>query len=553
MEIVVVDWVNSTFADAVDWAATTHGNRTAVVHNTRRLTYRELADRARNLAKGLLGQGLRPGDKVGLWAADSIEWMVARWAVPAMGCVLVPINTRFLGSELAYVLKQADIRALIIGEGFRDTSFDNVLSTIVPDLAAQKPGRWDVEAFPELRLVVGIGAGHGPGAVPFNEIEQRGAKESHLDVLLTGAQRSVTAHDVAQIMYTSGTTSFPKGAMIGHGPVLQNNFNTIARQNLTVEDCYLATVPLFSATGTAFTLSSFLAGGRVVLMDRFSPEKFCDLVEEEKVTGSFFLDPIVQDLQAYSRIGQRNLSSLRMGVGAPLGERLFRWLAVECGISGLAGVYGLSETSNAVSRGANDEPLETRVTTCGRPVPGVEVRIANVETGALQAAGEAGEIQVRGYTVMQGYYRKPEETAASFTQDGWLKTGDLGTLTETGHLLFKGRIKEMMKSGGFNVSTLEVEEFMKGIPQIKQVMVVGVPDPRFGEAGYAFVETREGASIAPEAIISHCKAHMAGYKVPRYVEFVTEWPLTSTGKVKKLWLKEQAARRLQEVLAAKAN
>ncbi|MGE0154213.1 MAG: class I adenylate-forming enzyme family protein [Reyranellaceae bacterium] len=549
----MADWVNRTFAEAMDWAARTHGGRTAVVHNDRRLTYGALADRARNLAKGLLGLGLRPGDKVGLWAADSIDWMVARWAVPAMGCVLVPINTRFLGSELSYVLKQADIRALIMGEGFRGTSFSNVLAGIVPDLAAQKPGRWAVEAFPELRLVVGIGAGHGPGVVPFEEIEQRGAAESGLDILLADARRSVAARDVAQIMYTSGTTSFPKGAMIGHGAVLQNNFNTLARQKLTAEDCYLATIPLFSATGTAYTLSSFFAGGRVVLMDRFSPERFCDLVEEEKVTGSFFLDPIVQDLQAYPRIGQRNLRSLRLGVGAPLGERLFRWLAVDCGIGGLAGAYGLSETSNAATRGAPDEPLETRVTTCGRPLPGIEMRIAHIETGAPQAVGEAGEIQVRGYTLMQGYYKKPEETAASFTADGWLKTGDLGALTESGHLLFKGRIKEMMKSGGFNVSTLEVEEFMKGIPQIKQVTVVGVPDPRFGEAGYAFVETREGASIAPEAIIGHCKAHMAGYKVPRYVEFVSEWPLTSTGKIKKLWLKEQAARRVQQGNLRKAD
>jgi fatty-acyl-CoA synthase len=550
---LVADWVNSTFADALEWAARTHDGRVAVIHNERRLTYRELADRACNLAKGLIGLGLQPGDKVGLWAADSIDWMVARWAVPVMGCVLVPINTRFLGSELAYVLKQAEIVALIMGEGFRETSFYNVLQGIAPELAAQKPGSLAVEAFPRLRLVVGIGSVQGSGVVAMEEIEERGARGGRLDSLLADARGTVAAQDVAQIMYTSGTTSFPKGAMIAHGPVLQNNHNTLARQKLTAEDCYLATIPLFSASGTAYTLSSFFAGGKLVLMDRFSAERFCDLVEEEKVTGSFFLDPIVQDLQAYPRIGQRDLSSLRVGVGAPLGERLFRWLAVDCGIRGVAGVYGLSETSNAVTRGAPDEPLETRITTCGRPVPGVELRIAHVDTGALLGAGEAGEIQVRGYTVMKGYYRKPEETAASFTVDGWFRTGDLGALTESGHLLFKGRIKEMMKSGGFNVSTLEVEEFMKNIAGIKQVMVVGVPDERFGEAGYAFVETSGGVTIAPEAIIAHCKAHMAGYKVPRYVEFVSEWPLTSTGKVKKLWLKEQAASRIRQGIQEKAG
>lgn len=536
-------WAQSTFADAIEWAVRMHGNRTAVVHNGQRLSYAALANRVTDFAKGLLELGLRPNDKIGLWAADGIDWLVARWAVPMMGGVLVPINTRFRDSELGYALKQADIRALIMGPGFRGASFPQILAELVPDFAAQSPRRWTVEGFPELANVIGIGSAHAASVLEMAEVEDRGRKGSHLDTRLAEARNSLGPDNIAQIMYTSGTTSFPKGAMIAHGPVLQNNFNTLARQNLGNGDCYLATIPLFSATGTAYTLSSFFTGGKLVLMDRFTPEGFCDLVEEEKVTVSFFLDPIVQDLQKYARIGQRDLTSLRTGAGAPLSERLFRWLASDCGISGLSSAYGLSETSNAAARGDHRDPFEIRATTCGRPVPGVELRIAHLETGAILPAGEAGEIQVRGYTVMKGYYRKAEETAASFTEDGWLKTGDLGALNDTGHLLFKGRIKEMMKPGGFNVSTLEIEEFIKGIPGIKQAVVVGVPDSRFGEAGYVYVEASDGAQLSPEAIIGHCKAHMAGFKVPRYVEFVADWPLTSTGKIRKLALKEQAALR----------
>tara|TARA_R110000787_G_scaffold131798_12_gene243932 strand:+ start:35231 stop:36889 length:1659 start_codon:yes stop_codon:yes gene_type:complete len=535
------EWRDHTFSQALDWGRSTHGSRLAIVAGTHRLTFAELAERAESLARGLIESGVRHGDCVALWSSDCLEWLLARWAVPAIGAILVPMNTRFRDEEIRYILGQSDARALIMSKGIPSVNYYDILSRIDPSVPAYVQGDWSSDIFPALKLVIGIGHNMPASVKPFADVETQGRDLLAGDNVYQSFADKCAPTDVAQLMYTSGTTSFPKGAMVCHGPLLQNNFNTIARMRLDHNDRYLASVPLFSATGTSFTLSPFLAGASIVLMEEgFNAERFCQLVEAEKVTMSFYVEPIVRDLKNFPDLSEYDLSTLRTGTGAPLRAESFRWLTEDLGAEHLTNVYGLSETSNAVCRSFWSDPLEDRIACCGRPMLDVKIRIADPETDDDLGCGSMGEIQVNAYTVSPGYYKMPEETAASRSADGWLKTGDLGVLREDGQLLFKGRIKEMIKPGGFNVATLEVEDFIKRMPGIKEVALVGVPDERMGEIGYVYIETEEQANVTSEDVIAYCKSQIAGYKVPRYVSFIKDWPTTGSGKIRKLDLRDRA-------------
>jgi len=535
------DWHSKTFWDALQWGEREHGDRIAIVCGSERVSFSNLAQRARAFARSLMEYGVQSGDTVALWSPDCVEWLVARWAVTAMGAVLVPVNTRFRDEEISFILKQSQAKALIVSTGAKGVSYFDILEQIEPDFRGYSPDEWQSRELPDLSLVVGIGDDLPSSVVRFSDLEADGCGLADSDSVFDDCVKKITKDDIAQIMYTSGTTSFPKGAQVRHGALLQNNFNTIARMNLGPEDRYLAPVALFSATGTSFTLSPFLAGAAIVLMkDGFSAQKFCELVEAEGITMSFYVEPIVRDLKNYADLDKHDLSTLRTGTGAPLQRETFLWLVEDLGVSDLTNVYGLSETSNAVCRSFWNDPLEDRIVTCGHPMPGIKIRIADPETDEEINGDEMGEIQVNSYTVMPGYFNMPDETAATMTADGWLKTGDLGTIRSDGQLTFRGRFKEMIKPGGFNVATLEVESFIKGVPGVIEVAVVGVPDERMGEIGYAYVETAADAKVEADTIIQHCRAHIASYKVPRYVEFVKDWPLTGSGKIKKLTLGEQA-------------
>ena len=535
-------WIDRTFADALAFGREVHGGREAFVAGNVRLSFTDLAREADRFAAGLLAAGIGRGDKVGVWLPDGPEWMIARWAVPSIGAVLVPINTRFRDTDLRYVLKQSDCCALVMRMSERNVDYASILALAVErDPRTQDPRHWRLDTMPQLRTVIGVGGDLAPSMIPFDEVAHAG-DGAEAQAALANARAALRADDVAQILYTSGTTSFPKGAMVRHGALLQNNFNNAARMRLSAEDRFLASAPLFSATGTSYTLYSFLSGAAVVVGDRFTAESFCAVVERERITATFFVEPMVHDLRAIDRSRFR-LDSLRTGTGSPLSAASFRWIVEELGVKDFTAAYGMSETSNAIARSHCDEPLEDRITTCGLPVPGVELRIDDVDSGAPLPVATVGEIRIRGFPIMAGYYNMPEETAKAIDVDGWLHTGDLGELRADGRLVYRGRLKEMIKPNGFNVATLEVEEFIKTLPGVREVVLVGIPDERSGEVGYAYVETHPGVELAADEIVQYCKRHIASYKVPRGVEFVTDWPRTSTGKVRKLELRDRARQR----------
>jgi fatty-acyl-CoA synthase len=532
-------WLDRTFADALAWGAATYRDAPAFICGDVRTGYAELAERADAFAAGLLAHGITAGDKVGLWLPDCLEWIVARWAIPSIGAILVPINTRFRDVDLRYVLQQSDCRALIMQARHRNVDYRSILDAATSGWAPRDPASRP-ESMPFLSTLIGVGAGLPEGAIAFDDVSRRGASVPRAG--LDAARRGLSPTDVAQILYTSGTTSFPKGAMVRHGALLENNFNNAARMRFGPDDRFLASAPLFSATGTSYAIYSFLSGAAIVVGDGFTPESFCQLVERERITATFFVEPMVHDLKNFAGRFAYSLGTLRTGTGSPLSAASFRWIVEELGLSDFTAAYGLSESSNAVVRSDWNEPLEDKIATCGLPMPGIELRIDDLATGSPVGPGLIGEIRIRGFNVMAGYYRMPEQTARAIDAEGWLHTGDLGELRADGRLVYRGRLKEMIKPSGFNVATLEVEEFIKTIAGVREVALVGVPDERTGEAGYAFVELHPGAELDAQRIIAHCRQHIASYKVPREVEFVTEWPRTSTGKLQKLALKERAAK-----------
>ncbi|TMS57362.1 AMP-binding protein [Imbroritus primus] len=543
-------WVERTFGDALLWASREYGSREAVVYGADRISFTQLADRVRAFARGLIAQGIESGEHVALWMADRPDWLVARWAIPMIGAVLVPVNTRFREKDVGYVLAQSDARTLIVQHGaVRGVRYLDILERLEPGLATQPQGAWQCKEMPELRRVIGLQADEStplPDSITsFAAIEAAG-KALLDDGVLEQRVASVKPGDVAQILYTSGTTSFPKGAMVCHGPLLQNNAYAAWCFGFDTKDRYLASVPLFTATGTGYTLALWLSGATMVIdSNPYDVHNFCTIIERERITASFFVDTIVQDLKGYAARDTHDLSSLRVGYGAPLPTASFLWLVNTLGVHDMIGTYGMSETTNAVSRTRYGDPLDKRAHTNGRPCAGVQVRIVDIDTETALPPGKVGEIRVAGYTVMPGYYKRPDENAKTFDAEGWLRTGDLGELDADGYLIYRGRVKEMIKPSGFNVATQEIEEFLQTYPGVRQAVVVGVPDARLGEVAYAYVETLAGADVSAEALIRYCKDNIASYKAPRYVEFVTEWPLTGSQKIKKLELKTRANATLQ--------
>jgi len=472
---------------------------------------------------------------------DSLEWVIARWAVPYVGAILVPLNTRLRGKDLEFILKQSDSSVLIFQDRFSNFNYLETLSVALhTDFSAPSQGEIGGDDFPKLKKIIVVSDQSHQGMDAFSDIEASGAERLGQDTDLADARSRVEASDVAQILYTSGTTALPKGAMVCHGPLLQNNTASYQRMNMTKEDRFLASVPLFSATGTSYNLALTLVGGAIIILDRFSAENFCNKVEEHRVSLTFFLDTIVQDLKHYPGIDNHDLSSLRTGTGAPLSAESFDYLAEKIGITQLTGVYGMSETSNAVCRTFYNDPIEVRRETSGSPVPGAEITIINTQTGEPAAAGEIGEIRVSGFMVMSGYYNRPDENAATFDEQNRLRTGDLGKFTSGGQVAYCGRLKDMIKPSGFNVSTQEIEGYLKAIPGIAEASVVGVPDQRLGEVAFAFIEVVAGKTVLPEDVIQHCRNEIATYKVPRYVHIIQSWPRTSTGKIQKQQLKTRA-------------
>jgi len=519
-----------TLPDLLDEIAARDPAREFIVGGTERLSYEETRARVRQVAKGLLTLGVKRGDKVALLMPNRPEWLLIDFAVTLLGATLVPISTWSRARELAYMLDHSDATTLVTVERFAGQDYLGMLA----DLGG--PGS---ERLPNLRRVVVVGCADAP--VRFDEILNSSSTVE--DAEIDAAQRTVGPDDVAYILYTSGTTSTPKGVQLRHGGLVENMWNIGERQHLTPADRMWMGISLFWSFGGANALLTVMThGGSIVLQESFDAAAALELIERERCTVYYGTPNIALALTEHPDRTRRDLSSLR--TGAAIGPPSAMQMVMDLGAREICNVYGLTECyGNCAVTDAHD-PADKRLATVGTPLPGMEIRIVDRQTRRSSPPGEVGEILVRGH-LTPGYYKDTERNAIAFDADGFLVTGDLGLIGDDGYLRFRGRIKEMVKSGGINVAPLEVEEVLLGHPAVEQAYVVGLPDPRREEILAAVVVLREGHDAEPEALRTFCKEALAAYKVPQQFCLLRrdELPVTDTGKVQKL--------RLAEMLAAK--
>jgi len=504
------------------------GNRLAVVDGDTRLTYAELYDATRSFAGALVATGVQPGERVAIWSFNSAEWIVAAIGLLRAGAVLVPINTRFKGPEAHDILRRSRARVLVTVTDFLGTDYVAMLR--------------DTGELPDLHTVV---VAHGPvlaGTVGWAEFRDRADQASLVTADATAD--AIGPDDVSDILFTSGTTGAPKGVVMTHGRTLCVATDWVRMTGLSNIDRYLMVNPYFHMFGLkAGILASVAAGATMLPEPVFEVDRVLTRVAEERVSVLPGPPTLYQSILDHPDRDRHDLSSLRVAVSgsADIPVELIRRIDEELPFSLIVTGYGLTEAGTATSTSSDDD-VAAIATTVGRPRPGFELRIADTGAGK-PSAGEAGEILLRGASVMSHYLDDPSATAAAMTDDGWLHTGDIGLIDDAGRLRIVGRSKDMFIVGGFNAYPAEIENVLLRHPDIQHVAVIGVPDERLGEVGMAFVVRRAGGGAGEADIIEWSRAQMANYKAPRFVEFVDQLPMTATGKVQKELLRDRARRR----------
>jgi fatty-acyl-CoA synthase len=527
-----------TLGSLPERAARRWGAREALAFQGRRWTFADLAAGVDRVARGLVALGVEPGERVALWLVNRPEWIEAAFAVMRIGAVLVPVNTRLRTDDVGYVLEQSGAATLIVAERSGPVDYLGMVRALVPLDAAGDPPR-----LPALRHIVLLAGVPQPGTLDWAGLLAAG--EAVSPAALRARADAVDPEDLAFLMYTSGTTGFPKGVMHAHR-LIRNVTDRAFRLAITEHDAIMMYLPLFHLF--AFSegmLTSMLTGARQVLTEGFDADESLALIERERATIVHGFDTHFKELGDAHARRPRDVSSIRTGILAagmssstPIARaarRLFGPL-----VSG----YGMSEFGVGAAIGALDSTEEQSCEASGYPAPGYEIRIVDPATGRDRPAGTPGEILVRGYTLMRGYHERPEATAAAIDADGWMHTGDMGVLRPDGHLRFMGRYKDMLKIGGENVDPMEVEAFLMGHPAVDVAAVVSYPDARLSEVGVAFVRCRPGHALTEDELLAHCRGRIASFKIPRAVLFVDDFPMTGSGKIQKVHLRQEALRRL---------
>lgn len=529
--MIVAHWERQVLATALARQAAARPDAEALVIAGRRLTWAGLAREVGRMAAGLRALGIRRGDHVAVLMGNSLEWVTFFYAAATVGAVTVPVNTRFKPDELAYCLKQADVKLLFLVDRFLKIDFVDMLRAVCPGVDRALPD----PAFPLLGRVIVLGSDVPAGAMTLEAMLAAGATAS-------AVADEVRPDDVLLMQFTSGTTSYPKGVMLTHDNMLRNAAYVAERFDCRPGDRYYSARPFYHVAGTTLSLLAALAVGACLLSSpTFEPGEALRVMAEERCTLTSGNDTMFLMMMNHPDFGQRPLA-LRGG-WASAGAEASRQIVERMGMKGLCHAYGLSETSPNVSMSWHNDDLGKRIEGWGHILQDVEVRIADPETGKDQPPGRPGEILVRGWSVMQGYYRMPEQTARAIDADGWLHSGDLGVMDGDGRLRFLTRIKDVFRVGGENVAPAEVEDVLHRHPAIKQAQVIGVPDPRLVEVPAAYVILREGARATPAEIADWCRERMANFRVPRYVKIIDTFEnigMTGSAKVQKNKLRAQA-------------
>ena len=513
-----------------------------------RFTYREFDERVNILAKGLLTLGIVKGDHVGIWARNVPDWLTFMFATAKIGVVLVTVNTAYKGHELEYVLKQSDMKALAIIDGFQDVDYVDIIYELVPELKTQERGNLKSKEFPFLEHVIYVGQEKHRGMYNTNELMLLGKHSDDEDLLKV--KKTLNNHDVINMQYTSGTTGFPKGVMLTHRNILNNGYYIGERQKFTEEDKLCLPVPLFHCFGIVLGVLALLThGGTLVMLEIFDPLLALAAVQKEKCTALYGVPTMFIAEFSHPMFEIFDLSSLRTGImaGSPCPIEAMKKVISDMHMKDVTIAYGLTEASPVFTQTSVDDSVEKRVNTVGKAQPNIEVKIIDPKTGETLPPNEPGEICCRGYNVMKGYYKMPEKTKETIEEDGWLHSGDIATCDEEGYYTIVGRIKDMIIRGGENIYPREIEEFLHTMPGIKDVQVVGIPDDKYGEIVGAFVVTEDNSTLEEVDVRDYAHKKIARYKVPKHVFFVEGFPLTASGKIMKFKLREHAVEILNQV------
>ncbi|MHB9094208.1 MAG: AMP-binding protein [Eubacteriales bacterium] len=536
-----------TLGELLDTQARNHPDNDALVYVDRglRYTYEQFNQVCRTAAKGFMKLGIKKGQHVAIWATNVPEWAVTQFSTGKMGAVLVTVNTNYRLFELEYLLRQSDATTLILIDGWKDASYTGMLNELCPELKDSAPGKLNSERLPGLKNVIFLGENCPPGMFSWDQLLDMGKTVS--DEELDERQDSLDADDVINMQYTSGTTGFPKGVMLTHINIINNAIATANCMNFSYQDRLCIPVPFFHCFGCVLgTLTCVVSGATMVPVVAYNPIQVLEAIEKERCTGVHGVPTMFIAELSLPEFDKFDLTSLRTGImaGSPCPIESMKQVVDRMGANEITITYGQTEASPAITMTKTDDPIELRVASVGRNIPGVEVKIVDPETGRDVPRGVQGELCARGYNVMKGYYKMPEATHAAIDAEQWLHTGDLATMDENGYCKITGRVKDMIIRGGENIYPREVEEFLYTHPQILDVQVVGVPDIKYGEEVMAYIRLREGIQLTEEEVKAFCDGKIARFKIPRYVQVIDEFPMTGSGKIQKYKLREMAVESL---------
>lgn len=538
-------WVDGlTLGQVLRQTARRYGQRDALVcpQVQTRWTWLEFDSAVDETSRGLLALGFQPGDHFGVWSTNWPEWVILQFACARIGVVLVTINPAYRASELEYALCQSQVRGLALIEGYKRSNFIEMLGSLCPDLATSPPGALCSPRFPKLKWVIQMRGQGYPGFLEWQQLIHGGDQVPHERLL--EAESGLKPTDPINLQYTSGTTGHPKGAMLTHRNLLLNGYYAAQGQALTEADRICVPVPLYHCFGCVLGTTCAVVCGAAMIFPHefFDAQATLDAIELERCTAIYGVPTMFIAELEHSTFADRRITSLRTGImaGSPCPIELMKRVVKEMGAREITIGYGQTEASPLITSTDTKDTIEHRVGTVGRPLPGIEVKIVDTDSGETLPDNQPGELCCRGHNVMLGYYNQPDLTAKAIDAEGWLHTGDLAVRHSDGYFRITGRFKDMIIRGGENIAPREIEELLYQYPSIEEVQVVGVPDRKFGEEVAAWIKLRAGKAATEEEIRNFCRSQLSHFKTPRYIKFVDSFPTTVTGKIQKYKIREQA-------------
>ncbi len=538
----------TTIGQLVDIVAEQFGDSKALLYHTMGIdySYRQFRDKCNEVAKAFMAMGIEKGEKVAIWANNVPEWVLAQFSTAKMGAVLVTVNTNYRSFELEYLMKQSDSTTLLMIGGVREADeYINVINEVCPELKTAEPGKLKSAKLPLLKNVVFIGKDKLPGMFTWDEVMGMSSKIS--DAQLKARQDSMDPDDVINMQYTSGTTGFPKGVQLTHTNLIGNAKSLAECMNLSSKDTMCIPVPFFHCFGCVLgTLTCVVSSAAMAPVVAFKPSDVLETVEASKCTALHGVPTMfIAELEEMKK-KKYDTSHLRTGImaGSPCPIEVMKQVISDMGAGEMCITYGQTEASPGITMTRTTDQLERKVSTVGKSLPNVEVKIVDPATGEEVPRGVQGELCTRGYHVMKGYYKNPEATAKAIDKDKWLHTGDLAIMDEHGYCKITGRIKDMIIRGGENIYPREIEEFLYTNDKVKDVQVVGVPSKKYGEEVAAYVQLKPGQTATEEEMKAFCKDKISFHKIPAFIFFVNEYPTTASGKIQKYKLREDATKAL---------